>query len=37
MVVHSDLEDLGGKMRLKSMWKLVPQVGIEEQMSEGEQ
>ena len=28
MVVNSCLEDLDGKMRLKRMWKLIPQVGI---------
>ena len=38
MVVNSCLEDMEGRMRLKSMWKLGAQVGKkEEQMSGGEQ
>jgi len=27
MVENSDLEDQEGRMRLKRMWKLIPQVG----------
>ena len=27
MVVNSGLEDLEGRMKLKRMWKLVPQMG----------
>ena len=38
MVVNSCLEDLEGRMRLKRMWKLIPQVGEKEElMSGGEQ
>ena len=38
MVVNSCLEGREGRMRLKRMWKLVPQTGKkEERMSGGEQ
>jgi len=38
MVVNIGLEDLEGRVRLKRMWVLIPQVGKnEEQMSGGEQ
>ena len=37
-MVNSCLEELEGRMRLKRMWKLIPQVGkMEEEMSGGEQ
>ena len=35
MVVNSCLEDLEGRVRLKRMWKLVPQTGKKEQLRKG--
>ena len=34
MVVNSCPGDLEGRMRLKTMWKLIPQVGEKRGMSE---